>query len=201
MDNTKTELAELVCTRISHDLIGNIGALNNILEILPEANGVLEDSDLSVLETAAKTLSARQQFFRIAFGQETTAIAPEKLQQICRDYLNVTGNRTYPLDFECNNMAPEMAKILCLCLMIGVEVCLRGGHIKVQVSQNITITTTSPNALSAPKIATYKQILAGQTPSENTAQFVQLIYLQALLGTDVPLKLTATENEMILIIG
>lgn len=201
MENVKTELAELVCTRISHDLIGNIGALNNILEILPEANGVLEESDLSVLETAAQTLSARQQFFRVAFGQETTAITPDKLQQICQDYLHVTGNRTYPLDFECNNMAPAVAKILCLCLMIGAEVCLRGGHIKVQVDQKITVTTTSQTPLSAPKIAVYEQILAGKTPTENTAQFVQLIYLQALLGGDVPLKLSVTENEMTLIIG
>lgn len=201
MDNAKTKLAELVCTRISHDLIGNIGALNNILEILPEANGVLEDGDLSVLETAAHTLSARQQLFRVAFGQETTAIAPDKLQQICQDYLSVAGNKAYPLDFECNNMAPEVAKILCLCLMIGAEVCLRGGHIKVQVGQNITVTTTSQNTLSAPKIAVYEQILAGKTPTENTAQFVQLIYLQAMLDSQIPLKLSASENCMILTIG
>lgn len=201
MDNAKTELAELVCTRISHDLIGNIGAFNNIMEILSENNCAIEQDDFNVLATAASTLSARQQFFRIAFGQETTALAPAKLQQICRDYLAVAGNRAYALDFECNNMAPEMAKILCLCLMIGAEVCLRGGHIKVQVGRQVVVETTSQTALSAPKISVYQQILEGKNPAENTAQFVQLIYLQELLGANVPMKLSTAENKMTLIIG
>lgn len=201
MDNAKTELAELVCTRISHDLIGNIGAFNNIMEILSENNCAIEQDDFNVLATAASTLSARQQFFRIAFGQETTAIAPDKLRQICRDYLAVAGNRAYALDFECNNMAPEMAKILCLCLMIGAEVCLRGGHIKVQVGRQVVVETTSQTALSEPKIAIYKQILQGQKPAENAAQFVQLIYLRELLGTKAAITLENADNKMVLTIG
>ena len=201
MDNLQTWLAELVCTRISHDLIGNIGAINNVLEILPDANGAMEEGDLSVLETAAATLSARQQFFRLAFGLETEAIGADKLKQICRDYLHFSSNRNYPIEYECNKMMPKMAKVLCLCLMIGAEVCLRGGHINIVVDQKLAVEVTSENALSQPKIEVYKQILDGKYPSENPAQYVQLLYLRSLLGENVPMELQTTAEKMILTIG
>ena len=201
METKPTQLAELVCTRISHDLIGNIGALSNILEMLPEMDGKLEPEDCKLMETAVQTLSARQQFFRLAFGCDTSAIDALKLRKICQDYLHTVGNRSFPLDFECNNMSTQMAKVLCLCLMIGAEVCLRGGHIKVDVGQKIKVTVCSESPLAIAKIKIYEQILQGVELSENPAQFVQLIYLRTFLGNDVPLKIDYTEQTMTLTIG
>ncbi len=201
METASTQLAELVCTRISHDLIGNIGAMNNVLEMLAEANGQMEPDDLKLMETAAQTLSARQQFFRLTFGVDGGEIAAEKLQKICREYLHTLGNRSFPIDFECNNFSSQVAKVLCLCLMIGAEVCLRGGHIKVNIGRKVVMEVVSLNPLAAGKIKTYEQILAGVEPEENVAQFVQLMYLQALLGKDIPLALSADEKTMVLTIG
>jgi histidine phosphotransferase ChpT len=201
METKPTQLAELVCTRISHDLIGNIGALSNMLEMLPEMDGKLESEDFKLMETAVQTLSARQQFFRLAFGCDTSAIDALKLRKICQDYLHTVGNRSFPLDFECNNMSTQMTKVLCLCLMIGAEVCLRGGHIKVNIGRKVVMEVVSQNPLAAGKIKTYEQILAGVEPEENVAQFVQLMYLQALLGKDIPLALSADEKTMVLTIG
>ena len=201
METESTQLAELVCTRISHDLIGNIGAMNNVLEMLAEANGQMEPDDLKLMETAAQTLSARQQFFRLTFGVDGGEIAAEKLQKICREYLHTLGNRSFQIDFECNNFSSQVAKVLCLCLMIGAEVCLRGGHIKVNIGRKVVMEVVSQNPLAAGKIKTYEQILAGVEPEENVAQFVQLMYLQALLGKDIPLALSADEKTMVLTIG
>lgn len=201
MGISPTQLAELVCTRISHDLIGNIGAINNVLEFVHDSNGLLEEGDLNVLDTAISTLSARQQFFRLAFGIDTAAVDKEKLRQICQNYLSVAGNKAYPLDFECNNMSSQIAKVLCLCLMIGAEVCLRGGHIKVTIGSKIIVETMSENPLATAKINIYKQIISGEHPQDNIAQFIQLIYLQNLLGEDVPISLNADEKKMTLTIG
>ena len=201
METASTQLAELVCTRISHDLIGNIGAMNNVLEMLAEANGQMEPDDLKLMETAAQTLSARQQFFRLTFGVDGGEIAAEKLQKICREYLHTLGNRSFPIDFECNNFSSQVAKVLCLCLMIGAEVCLRGGHIKVNIGRKVVMEVVSQNPLAAGKIKTYEQILAGVEPEQNVAQFVQLMYLQALLGKDIPLALSADKKTMVLTIG
>ena len=63
-----TLICELVCTRISHDLIGNIGAVSNAVELLEEGDMDFLDDIKSILKTSSTVLSARQKFFRMAFG-------------------------------------------------------------------------------------------------------------------------------------
>ena len=59
---SSTEVTELVCTRISHDLIGNIGAMSNGLEILGGEGEVIDDETKNILQTAVDILKYRQKF-------------------------------------------------------------------------------------------------------------------------------------------
>ena len=203
MDNQQTLLADLVCTRISHDMVGNIGAIAAALELSEVGDQCVLDKDAqNILTAASETLKVRQKFFRVAFGTDTTKITAAELKQLGDDYLNTLGNRAAKLDFECNNISADLAKIICLCLMIGAEVCIKGGHINIQIGRGkLTVSTQSDYKLAASKIESYQAILAGKTDIENASQFVQLIYLRELLGRDVPISLKAAENQMDLIIG
>ncbi|MBO7556555.1 MAG: hypothetical protein J6T72_04090, partial [Alphaproteobacteria bacterium] len=69
MEN-KFNISELVCTRISHDLIGNIGAFSNAMELLED-----DDNDITfineshqMLKNISSVLSSRLKFFRLVFG-------------------------------------------------------------------------------------------------------------------------------------
>ncbi len=202
MINNNTELAEMISTRISHDLIGNIGALSSALELMKENNDELDEGTRSIINTATNTLKARQTFFRIAFGLDTKNIETEELKNICQDYLSTFGSRAYPLSLELLGISSSLAKFVCLSVMIGAEVCIRGGNIKVSVNQNnMTIGVKSEYNLSAPKIEVYKNILQDIRPQDNISQYVQLIYLRELLGQDVAMKINATDNSLELIIG
>lgn len=202
MIDYNTELAEMVCTRISHDLIGNIGALSSALELVKESGNVLDEDTTGILQTAADTLKARQSFFRIAFGLGTKNIELSQLQNICQDYLKTVGSRTTPLTLQLNGVSEELAKFVCLSVMTAAEVCIRGGNIGIAVNKNnMTITVSSEHNLSAPKIAVYQGILEGKLPADNVSQYVQLIYLRELLGSEVAMKLDADSNNMQLTIG
>lgn len=202
MINNNTELAEMISTRISHDLIGNIGALSSALELMKENNDELDEGTRSIINTATNTLKARQTFFRIAFGLDTKNIETEELKNICQDYLSTFGSRAYPLSLELLGISSSLAKFVCLSVMIGAEVCIRGGNIKISVNQNnMTIGVKSEYNLSAPKIEVYKNILRDIRPQDNISQYVQLIYLRELLGQDVAMKINATDNSLELIIG
>ena len=202
MINNNTELAEMISTRISHDLIGNIGALSSALELMKENHDELDEGTRSIINTATNTLKARQTFFRIAFGLDTKNIETEELKNICQDYLSTFGSRAYPLSLELLGISSSLAKFVCLSVMIGAEVCIRGGNIKVSVNQNnMTIGVKSEYNLSAPKIEVYKNILQDIRPQDNISQYVQLIYLRELLGQDVAMKINATDNSLELIIG
>ena len=122
MINSNTELAEMISTRISHDLIGNIGALSSALELMKENNDELDEGTKGIITTAAHTLKARQTFFRIAFGLETKTIEAAELENICKDFLSTIGSRQYPLNLQLSGTTAALAKFLCLSVMIGAEV-------------------------------------------------------------------------------
>lgn len=202
MEFKQTELADLVCTRISHDLIGNIGALAGALELIQENNGVTDEDTMSILSTASDTLKARQKFFRVAFGVDGKSMTSEDIRQICDDYLHSISGRNTALKLKPGRIPPELAKVWCLCVMIGAEVCIKGGEVDVRLDgQKLVIGTTSGYKLAAGKIAVYQEIAANQMPQENVSQYVHLLYLRAYLGKNVPLKVAADENSMIVTIG
>ena len=61
-------VAELMCSRLCHDLISPIGAINNGVELLNDGdNRVLQDS-LVIIENSAQQAVDRLSFFRISFG-------------------------------------------------------------------------------------------------------------------------------------
>ena len=50
-------MTELVCTRISHDVIGNIGAVANAVELLEEGDMDFIDDIRSILKVSSKVLT------------------------------------------------------------------------------------------------------------------------------------------------
>src|ERR1700716_3524273 len=68
------ELAALLCSRVCHDLISPVGAIVNGLEVLDD-NPKPEDREfaLDLIKKSARTVSARLQFCRLAFGAAGSA--------------------------------------------------------------------------------------------------------------------------------
>lgn len=60
-------LATLIGSRICHDLISPVGAINNGLELLGMA-GAVEGPELELISDSVGNANARIRFFRIAFG-------------------------------------------------------------------------------------------------------------------------------------
>lgn len=202
MIKNTTELAEIISTRISHDLIGNIGALSSAIELIKENNNELDEETLKIIRTAEQTLKARQKFFRITFGLDTKSLKSEELYDICQSYLSTVGSKLYPITLELTGISAELAKFLCLGVMIGAEVCIRGGNINIVVDQNnMIIRVKSDYNLSSSKITEYQNILNNIRPQDNISQYVQLIYLRELLGKDVAMHLTSDDTSMELIVG
>lgn len=67
MGQSNTNLAALIGSRICHDLISPIGAINNGLELLGMSGGVV-GPEMELIQESVGNASARIRFFRIAFG-------------------------------------------------------------------------------------------------------------------------------------
>ena len=201
MGYSKTELAEIILTRTCHDLIGNIGTLQNVLEFIGP-DGVMDPETRGLLAAASDLLNARQKFFRVAFGITTIAHSTEELKELCERYVATVGTRNCPIVLNFQGISPQLSKMICLCVMTAADIFIKGGHIDIAVNkENITIRATTDYKFQETEIKGYQTVIADQKPSDNISQYAQLIYLRELLGTDVPMKLEATATEFSLVIG
>jgi histidine phosphotransferase ChpT len=82
-------LADLVTSRICHDLITPIGAINTGLELLSDTTDIhLTESDeiLNLILQSAQTASARVSFFRVAFGSSGRNVSLGEVRQLIENY-------------------------------------------------------------------------------------------------------------------
>lgn len=69
MNLSSTDFASLLCSRLCHDLLSPIGALNNGLELLAdEHDPAMRDRCIELLNESARTSANKLKFFRLAFG-------------------------------------------------------------------------------------------------------------------------------------
>lgn len=66
-------LAELVCSRLCHDLAGLTGAIANGVDLIAESSGAPDAEALALIGDSARQANARIAFFRAAFGAGTPA--------------------------------------------------------------------------------------------------------------------------------
>jgi histidine phosphotransferase ChpT len=63
------DLASLLCSRLCHDLLSPVGALNNGLELMAdEQDPEMRERCLELLNESAKASASKLKFFRLAFG-------------------------------------------------------------------------------------------------------------------------------------
>ncbi len=203
MSYNSYKLAELISTRISHDLAGGIGSLDNLIDCLEEGEP-LEAEDKKILDKTAKDLRARQKFLRVAFGIGAKEFSTQEFNGLCQDYIITTGSQSRNISLTIKNIMPDLAKYMCLCVLIAVEITIKDANIIIDVNKNnISIKIDSTAQLAIAKIEAYKQILNNEILDDRDAlQLIQLIYLREILGNDVPISLnTKEQNFAEIIIG
>src|SRR3954467_637470 len=63
------DLASLLCSRLCHDLMSPVGALNNGIELLAdEQDPDMRERCLELLADSARASANKLKFFRLAFG-------------------------------------------------------------------------------------------------------------------------------------
>ena len=63
------DLASLLCSRLCHDLMSPVGALNNGIELLAdETDPDMQEKCLELLADSARATANKLKFFRLAFG-------------------------------------------------------------------------------------------------------------------------------------
>lgn len=189
-----SEISELVCTRISHDLIGNIGAVSNAVELLEEGDMDFMDDIRSILKVSSGVLTARLKFFRMAFGVDNANL--EKLdlvEKTTADYLKTLGNANYPIKLVMKLKSWQLSKMAMLSVMILADTFIKGGNIEVREETGRLLILAAGENRSIEKIGIITDAVKGKL-IERTAQYAPMFYLQNLLNR-LKLKLGIIEDS------
>ncbi|MFT6088564.1 histidine phosphotransferase family protein [Sulfitobacter sp.] len=132
MPNSEIELAALVGSRICHDLISPIGAVNNGLELLSMA-GAGSSSEMTLIGESVDSASARIRFFRVAFGAaENQVLGASETNGILQDYhYNTRWNVVWTPTESQQRTDIRMCFLALLCMETGMPY---GGTITVKTS-------------------------------------------------------------------
>ncbi len=192
----ETQLSELICTRLSHDLIGNIGAVANAVELLEEGDLDFLDDIKSILNFSSKTLSARMKFFRMAFGLTNANLDDVNMvNKTIQDYVATLGNKNFPIEVCFEAYSTKYSRIVMLLVMILADMFIKGGKILVK-EQNckLFVNNSDVSTISPQKYKSILAVLSGEE-EEYLAQFAPIFYLRKLVEkSDMVLHLSENGN-------
>lgn len=131
------ELAALISSKICHDIIGPVSAINNGLEILNEEDDAqAKDYAMNVIRNVTETASARLQFARFAFGAAGSAGSEIELSSAEKLSRGLIGEGKHKLIWRGipGQMLKDRVKLLLNLIAAAPTAIPRGGEIEVNIT-------------------------------------------------------------------
>jgi histidine phosphotransferase ChpT len=144
-------LAELLCSRLCHDLSGLLGSLVGVLEIAREEQ--MESEALTVAEDTAVELAQRLRLLRAAWGQDSEPVDVAQLQTFAD---GLFASRRLRLDLfgmdPDAEFAPGAGRLLLNVLLLAAESLPGGGIVALSGSpaSSVLVTIDGPRAAWPP---------------------------------------------------
>jgi histidine phosphotransferase ChpT len=133
------ELAALIASKVCHDVINPVGAINNGLEILDdEDDPESREYALEMIRNVTSQATARLKFARFAYGAAGSAgdsIDLRMAEEIAREYVTKGGKHTLTWQGPVGYMAKDKVKLILNLVSLGLSALLRGGEITVMIDQ------------------------------------------------------------------
>lgn len=150
---TDLTFASLLSSRICHDLISPVGAINNGLEILAdETDEEMSRQAMGLIGSSAAAASAKLQFMRRCFGMAGNVAELVSLDEAKALSEGLVGKGATRLDWQvgASSLDKTVVKLLLNMVLIGFEALPRGGVLRVGVQKagatNLMISAEGPKA-------------------------------------------------------
>ena len=130
--NIDLRILELAASKICHDLISPIGAVNNGLELMEdEQDMALQAEALALAQRSARRASLLLQLFRSLFGNagNQSAFGAKEARQLAFDVMQ-GGKVALDADFSASITLPEgYGKLILAAIIVAAETLPRGGTV------------------------------------------------------------------------
>lgn len=153
MPESEIDLASLLCSRLCHDLLSPVGAMNNGLELLAdEHDPEMKQRCMDLLAESAKSAADKLKFFRLAFGAAGgfgSEVDPAEAKAVIEPLVTSSGRTTLEWAVPAGLMPKRAIKILLNLVLLANDALVRGGTLFVGAEnrdgeQEIVIRANGP---------------------------------------------------------
>lgn len=128
---------ELACSKLCHDVISPIGAVNNGLELLEEEqDAALKEEAAGLAQRSAKRASVLLQVYRSAFGNagNQQTFGPKEAVALAQEFLQTGKAQLTAGELPDSSTLPAgYGKLALNLIILGADALPRGGTIQFQV--------------------------------------------------------------------
>ncbi|QRM56567.1 histidine phosphotransferase family protein [Sinorhizobium sp. BG8] len=198
---TGPDLAALLCSRVCHDIISPVGAINNGLELLDEGGADADAMDL--IRTSALNASVRLKFARLAFGASGSvgaSIDTGEAEKAARDFAVAEKKTEVTWTGPRAIVAKNRVKLLLNLFLVAYGAIPRGGSIDVSLESPefdaVFKLTAKGRMLRVPP--KFMEILNGNPEEAVDAHSIQPYYTVLLAEeAGMDLEVVATPEEIV----
>ena len=201
MTISPTDFASLLCSRLCHDLLSPVGALNNGLELLAdEHDPEMRARCLELLADSAKASANKLKFFRLAFGAAGgfgERVDAREAQVAIQGLLGDNKRLTLDWVIERTELTKSAIKVLLNLSMIAGDALVRGGRLTIGAEDNdglteIVLHAEGPRVVLDPEL---RETLVSGGASEAITPRAAAAYLVHAIAAEVGGSVVVSEGE------
>jgi histidine phosphotransferase ChpT len=168
MSEPEIDFASLLCSRLCHDLLSPVGAMNNGIELLAdEHDPEMRQRCMDLLAESAKSAADKLKFFRLAFGAAGgfgADVDPNDAKLVIEPMMTASGRTVLEWAVPAQMMPKRAVKILLNLVLLANDALVRGGTLFVGAEarageQEIVVRASGPQILMDSAI---REALTGQ---------------------------------------
>jgi histidine phosphotransferase ChpT len=184
------DFASLLCSRLCHDLLSPVGALNNGLELLAdETDPDMRARCLDLLNESARASANKLKFFRLAFGAAGgfgDAVDAREAKAAIEGLFGGDGRIEINWMVEEATLSKTAIKVLLNIVLIAGDALVRGGRLDIGAevvgnSTEIAVRAEGPRLVLDPELRT---ALTGETGDEALTPRAAAAWLVHRLAVD-----------------
>jgi len=169
------EFASLLCSRLCHDLLSPVGALNNGIELLADEHDPdMRARCLDLLADSARASANKLKFFRLAFGAAGgfgDEVDTREARAAIEGLFGGDGRIQLGWMIDEPTMSKSALKILLNLVLIAGDALVRGGTLDVgaekhEAGLDIVVRAEGSRIVLDPEL---RKVLAGEAPEDEVA--------------------------------
>jgi histidine phosphotransferase ChpT len=201
------EFASLLCSRLCHDLLSPVGALNNGIELLADEHDPdMRARCLDLLGESARASANKLKFFRLAFGAAggfSDQVDTREARVAIEGLFGTDGRIQLGWMVDEPSMSKPALKILLNLVLIAGDALVRGGRLDVGAERHgagldIVVRAEGPRIVLDPEL---KSALVGESEEDSLAPRAAAAWLAHSLVVDGGggIQVSDEEDNMLLI--